>query len=91
MAESSNWEQVFLKWPASIQRRGILTTTLDEQIPFKGFMTSAVMLLLERTNPDSLGARFIQLEYHRIAALKYIDPLKTSNFTEIGFEGKMSQ
>lgn len=90
-ASSAQWQQTFLKWPASIQRRGILTTILNEHIPFKGFMTTDKMLLLERSNPDSLGARFIVLEYNAINALKYIDPLKAENFQELGFVGKLSQ
>lgn len=91
MAERSPWQDMFTRWPDSIHKRGIITTTLNENIPFKAFMISGGMLLLERANPDSLGARFIALEFPSIAALKYIDPLKTSNFAEIGFEGKMSQ
>lgn len=93
MADSSStqWQQTFLKWPASIPRRGILTTVLDEHIPFKGFMTTDKMLLLERQNPDSLGARFIVLEYATVSALKYIDPLKAESFQELGFVGKLSQ
>ncbi len=68
-----------------------MTTVLAEQIPFRGFMTTDKMLLLERQNPDSLGARFIVLEYSAVGALKYIDPLKTENFAELGFVGKLSQ
>ena len=90
MADSAEWQKTFLNWPASINRRGILTTVLNEHIPFKGFMTTETLLLLERQNPDSLGARFIVLEYNAINSLRYVDPLKTENFTGLGFEGKMS-
>lgn len=90
MDSSTQWQQMFLKWPASIPKRGIVTTVLNEQIPFKGFMTTNQMLLLERQNPDSLGARFIVLEYGAVSALKYIDPLKADNFAELGFAGKLS-
>ena len=91
MANTAQWQQAFLKWPASIPKRGIVTTVLNEHIPFKGFMTTDKLLLLERQNPDSLGARFIVLEYAAINALKYIDPLKAENFAELGFVGKLSQ
>ena len=91
MAEQHQWQQAFTKWPDSIKKKGIITTVLNENIPFKGFMVAGPMLLLERTNPDSLGARFIMLEYTAINALKYVDPLKTSNFEEMGFKGKLSQ
>ena len=90
MADSAQWQNAFLNWPASIQRRGILTTVLNEHIPFKGFMTTDKLLLLERQNPDSLGARFIILEYGVINSLRYIDPLKAENFVSLGFEGKLS-
>lgn len=91
MANSAEWQRMFLEWPTSIQRRGIVTTVLDEQIPFKGFMTTDKMVLLERQNPDQLGARFIVLEYGSVGALKYIDPLRADNFTGLGFVGKFSQ
>ncbi len=90
MAERSRWQEIFTRWPASIPKKGIITTTLNETIPFKGFMISGSALLLERSNPDALGARFIILEFPTIALLKYIDPLKTANFAEMGFEGKLS-
>lgn len=91
MPASLTYRDLFLRWPASMQRRGILTTNLNEQIPFRGFMTSDTMLLLERTNPDQLGARFIYIEYTAINSVKLIDPLKTAQFAELGFEGKLSQ
>jgi hypothetical protein len=91
MSEAFSYRELFLRWPASIQRRGILTTNINESIPFRGFMTAGSMLLLERTNPDQLGARFIYLEYSVINSVKLIDPLKTVNFTDLGFEGKLSQ
>ena len=90
-SSSTQWQQTFLNWPASISRRGVLTTVLGEHIPFKGFMTTDKLLLLERSNPDTLGARFIVLEYRAVNALKYIDPLKAENFKELGFVGKLSQ
>lgn len=91
MAEANQWQQAFSRWPESIPRRGIITTILNENIPFKAFMIAGPMLLLERSNPDSLGARFIMLEYTAINALKYIDPLKAINFEEMGFKGKLTQ
>ncbi len=91
MAEQSQWQQIFLRWPESIPRRGMVVTTLNETIPFKGFMTSDTQLLLDRTNPDALGARFILLEYPTVSLLKYSDPLKAANFAELGLVGKLSQ
>lgn len=91
MSQAFSYRELFDRWPASIQRRGIVTTTLNESIPFRGFMTADTMLLLERTNPDQLGARFIYIEYTAINCVKLIDPLKAASFTELGFAGKLSQ
>lgn len=91
MATALSYRELFSRWPASLQRRGIVTTTLNESIPFRGFMIAESMLLLERTNPDQLGARYIYVEYSAINCVKLIDPAKTASFTELGFEGKLSQ
>ena len=60
-------------------------------MPFKGFMIKDDSLLLERTNPDSLGARYILLGFDTINSVKFIDPIKESIFTAAGFVGKLSQ
>lgn len=91
MSARDEWREAFAKWPASIPRRGIITTVLNEHIPFRGFMVKQDAVLLERSNPDSLGARFIILQYEAINALKYIDPIKTESLAELGFTGKLSQ
>lgn len=91
MDDHAEWQKTFLDWPASIPKRGVLTTVLGEHIPFKGFMTTEKMLLLERQNPDTLGSRFIVMEYGAVNCLKYIDPLKAENFAELGYVGKLSQ
>ena len=46
-------------------------------------------VLLERTNPDSLGARYILLGFDSISSVKFIDPIKESIFTTAGFVGKL--
>ena len=90
MTVDESWKQLFNNWPETISRRGIVVTTLNEAMPFKGFMTKPEMLLLERQNPDSLGARFILLRYDTIAAVKLVDPLKTESFAPLGFSGRLS-
>ncbi len=42
------WRDYFRGWPADVDRRGILVTNFDEQIPFDGFLTSDTILLVER-------------------------------------------
>lgn len=84
------WKSIFDNWPDAVARRGIVVNNQNEAMPFKGFMTRPDLLVLERQNPDSLGARFILLRYDTIIALKLTDPLKEDAFTPLGFEGKLS-
>ena len=90
IAPSQSWKDIFTWWPAGIPRRGVLINTLNESTPFKGFMIKDAMLLLERTNPDPLGARFILCAFDTIHSVRFIDPLKESVFTTAGFVGKFS-
>jgi hypothetical protein len=90
MSTSQTWKTLFYEWPTGIQRRGILVNTLNEAMPFKSYMVRGDTLLLERSNPDSLGARFILLGFDSISSVKFIDPLKESVFNAAGFEGKLS-
>lgn len=87
----NTWKATFADWPAGIPRRGILVNLLDEATPFKGYMIKGDTLLLERTNPDSLGARYILMGFDSISSVKFIDPIKESIFITAGFEGKLSQ
>jgi hypothetical protein len=87
---SEVWRDLFLNWPASLPRRGVVVSLLNEVMPFKSFMTKEDSLLLERTNPDPLGTRFIILAYDAIHLVKLTDPLKESVFTAAGYKGKLS-
>ena len=91
MNTTETWRDVFINWPASIPRRGFVVSTLNEAIPFKGFMTKGDTLLLERTNPDPLGTRFIVLAYDAIHLLKLTDPLKESALTAAGYSGQLAK
>jgi len=91
MTGQTTWKETFANWPAGIPRRGILTSALNESTPFKSFMIKEDMLLLERTNPDPLGARFILLGFDTISVVKLTDPLKESVFTAAGFTGTLSK
>jgi len=87
---SNTWKRVFNSWPESIARRGIVISCLNEATPFKGFMVKDDTLLLERTNPDALGARFVLIGFDAINSVKLVDPLKESAFHAAGFLGKLS-
>jgi hypothetical protein len=91
MTASVVWKNTFNNWPTGIPRRGIVISTLNEPMPFKGFLVKDDLLLLERNNPDSLGARFILLNFDAINSVKLTDPLKESTFTAAGFLGKLAK
>ena len=84
------WREVFMNWPTGLPRRGVVITTLNEATPFKSFFIRGEMLLLERTNPDPMGTRFVYLSYDVIHAIKFIEPLKESTLTTAGFVGKLA-
>jgi hypothetical protein len=79
------WRQCFQQWPADLDRRGVLVTSFDEQIPFEGFAISEEMLLLERRAPDTVGARMVFIAYQSIQALKIVDVVKLKSFQALGF------
>jgi hypothetical protein len=91
MTSSQVWKSVFNNWPTGVPRRGIVISTLNEPMPFKGFMVKEDVVLLDRTNPDSLGARFILVSFEAINCVKLIDPLKEAVFASAGFLGKFAK
>ncbi len=91
MTTQNTWKVTFTGWPTNVAHRGIVLTSLNESIPFKGFMIKDDLLLLERANPDSLGARFILIGFDGIHSVRFTDPIKESIFTAAGFTGKLSQ
>lgn len=88
---SEIWRDMFTNWPATLPRRGLVVSTLNETIPFKSFFVKGDALLLERTNPDPMGTRFIVLAFDAIHLLKLTDPLKESVLTGIGFVGQLAK
>jgi hypothetical protein len=91
MSNAADWKPLFADWPAGVPRRGIVTNSLNEPMPFKGFMIRGDVLLLERTNPDAMGGRYILLNFAGIDSVKLIDPVKESDMAAAGFEGKFAK
>jgi hypothetical protein len=89
MASGSTWQQYFQNWPQDVPPRGIVVTRFDEQVPFDGFLTSDTMLLLQRRTPDNAGARKVLLTYDDVAAVKFVDVVRSKAFETIGFAGKL--
>ena len=85
------WREMFNNWPSGIPRRGLVVSMLNETIPFKSFMLKGDALLLERTNPDPNGTRFIVLMFDAVHMLKITEPLKESVLTSAGFAGQLAK
>jgi hypothetical protein len=82
---AESWRQCFTQWPPEVERRGVLVTSFQEQIPFDSFAASDQMLLIERRSPDTLGGRLVMLSYHNIEALKIVEVVKMKVFQSLGF------
>jgi hypothetical protein len=86
MDPTSAWQECFRRWPTELERRGIVVTTFNEQIPFEGFAASERLLLLDRKIPDTMGARKILIPYGQILAVKITDVVKMKAFQTLGFD-----
>lgn len=82
--EAEVWKQCFTQWPAEMERRGVLVTTFNEQIPFESFGIGPDVLLIERRAPDTLGARMVLISYQNIQAVKIVDVVKMRIFQSMG-------
>jgi hypothetical protein len=89
--KNNGWRDTFANWPKEISKRGVVISTLNEATPFKSFFVKGEMLLLERTNPDPLGGRFILMEFSSIHMLKFTDPLTEAAILSGGFVGQMAK
>lgn len=86
MQSGDGWRSVFESWPQAIPREGILMTTFNESIPFKDFLVSNQILMVERPLPDTVGARKVMIAYSAISAVKLPSPLDLPRFTVMGFQ-----
>ncbi len=82
-------KRLFYEWPDKMPRRGIVITAQDEQIPFSGFLTQQGLLLIERTTPDSMGARIVMLPFDNLVGVKLTDVVSPKIFKELGFQGAL--
>jgi hypothetical protein len=85
---AQGWKDFYARWPDDLARRGVLVTNFGEQIVFTNFMVSEAMLLVERSAPDTMGARQVILPYGQIAGLKITDVVKPRAFVDMGFVGR---
>jgi hypothetical protein len=65
-------------------------TTVNEAIPFSGFLVSDSLLLLERQMPDTVGARKVLMPFGSILMLKICDVVSAKTFNHAGFTGSLT-
>lgn len=87
MNDAAAWKTLLDTWPAGVARSGVLITTLNEQIPFEGFMHSEQFIMVERKTPDTLGARKVVVPLSGISTLKFTEVLSAQAFGPWGFAG----
>jgi hypothetical protein len=85
MVDAAAWKALLDGWPAGMARIGVLVTTLNEQIPFEGFMHNASFIMVERKTPDTLGARKLIVPLSGIAMIKFIEVMNSQAFAPWGF------
>jgi|UniRef100_A0A7C4QPS5 hypothetical protein len=86
MHAAEAWRSLFENWPESIPREGLLITSFNETIPFRDFLVSGSILLVEREIPDTYGARKVMVGYDAIAAVKITSTLELARFQAMGFQ-----
>lgn len=86
MQTAEAWRTLFENWPESIPRQGLLVTSFNETIPFRDFLISGSIVLIERETPDSQGARKVLVAYSAILALKIANPMELARFQVMGFQ-----
>lgn len=80
-----SWKSLFSDWSADLPRRGVILSTLKETTPFTNFWLRDEMVMLERKNPDTSGARYVLMSYSGIDSLRFIDPLSDQVIASAGF------
>jgi len=86
MHSAEAWRTLFENWPEAIPRQGILVTSFNESIPFRDFLISGSIVLVERETPDAVGARKVMVAYDAIAAVKITNPMDLARFQVMGFQ-----
>ena len=77
---------MFESWPQNIPREGLVVTSFQEQIPFKDFMISGGVVMVERDKPDSMGGRKVIIAYEHISAVKLTNPAELDEYQAMGFQ-----
>ena len=84
------WREYFENWPRELRRRGVIITSFNEQIQFVEFYTSPNILVIQRSAPDTVGARMVMVPFGGILGLKIADVLRSEDLNSLGFAGTQS-
>jgi hypothetical protein len=80
------WRILFENWPQSIDRKGMIFSKQNENIPFIDFLITNSLVLIDRGTPDAHGARKVVLALDQIAAIKLAGNQPMSDFQSMGFQ-----
>lgn len=86
---TDDWRDFFENWPSTMPRRGMLVVSFGDQIAFCSFSTKGGLLLVQRSTPDSVGARQLVVPYSEILGFKVTDVISGDAFVEAGFVGEL--
>ena len=84
MDSSLFWRGFLAKWPAGLQRRGVVVAN-GEQVKFTEFLIGEQAVLFERIAPDSVGGRKLIVLYKNIEAIKITESVDNDAFVPCGF------
>ena len=84
----SPWKEFFTNWPKDVPTRGVLMMA-EDQIPFQSFMTSDNLLLVERTTPDTVGARKVVVRFEEVTGVKLTEVVESKSMAAVGFKETM--
>ncbi len=79
------WKSFFVDWPADLPRRGVVLSVLNDQTPFKDFWLQGELIMFDRTNPDTAGARYVMLCFDAVNSVKFVNPLSEATIAGAGF------
>ncbi len=91
MSEVRGFESVLSAWPTSLARRGVAGTVHGESIVFADFSLGHGCVLLQRSTPDSMGAREVIVPLDQLAVVKLTESLSPKSRKELGFESPVRQ
>lgn len=86
MDASLTWAEFFHNWPPELPHRGVLVTTVNEQIPFESFLLTNKLVMIQRRAPDAVGGRQVIIPFGFILAVKITDVAPAHVFAAGGFK-----